>query len=118
MTTILEERPITSKTTYELGTCKGQLVFLHSNVTPGWDDPEKFVVEIFYKEVEIPSFNEVKHTVARIDNKSHGGEPHMDQEFKTDSPKKFNDWNVYSAWKHMEENWRKYVRRYFRNHKK
>ena len=116
MTNTSEERPITSKTTYELGTCQDHIVFLHCNVTPGWDDPEKFVVELFYKELKLPDFEEEKHAIARIDNKSHGGEPHLDKEFETERSKEFDDWYVYTAWDHLEENWRKYTRRYLSNH--
>lgn len=102
--------------TYELGEFKEERIFHHITVIPSWNDPEKFVVEVYYKELMTPEFEEVKHTIVRIDNKSHG-DSHMDQLYKEEPDKDFTrDWSAYSAWRHLEKKWRSYANKYFRNH--
>lgn len=102
---------ITDQVTYQVGMENDEIIFLHSTVNPCWENPEKFVIEIFFKELKLPEMEEEKVTIARIDNKSHGGRTHLDQEFKEDPDKKFRDWGFYEAWGLLEEKWRKFSKK-------
>lgn len=98
-----------------MGQYNEETIFLHCTAIPSWSDVEEFVVELFYKDLILPDMEKKKETIVRIEDRSHGG-PHMDQEFKDSPEKEFDDWSLYSAWEELEENWRKYTRRYFDNY--
>lgn len=106
---------ISDQLTYQLGRHQGETIFLHCTLDNSWENPEKFVLEVYYKELKLPEMEEIKHSIARIDNKSHGG-THLDREFKQEPDKKFRDWSFYSAWEYLEDKWRKFTTEYLRNH--
>ncbi|MFB6100885.1 MAG: hypothetical protein ABEK16_06480 [Candidatus Nanohalobium sp.] len=95
----------------ELGSLEGDKYFLFVEVNPSWDDPEKFVATVYYRELNPETLKEEKTEIARIENKAHGS-CHMDQLFRQGEPKKEMDVDVYQAWQHLEDNWKKYARRY------
>jgi len=88
----------------ELGWMYDRQYFIYVEVTPSWNDPEKFVVTAFYIKTDPETLEEEKIEICRIDNKSHGF-THMDQEFKEGAPKKEMDVDVYEAWEIIENNW-------------
>lgn len=92
---------------YELGSYNGKTYELFAKPLVDWDNPERFVVTIKYRDPHTLETVEV----ARIDNKAHG-HTHFDRLFEPGNPKEPFDGDIWDACKHLERNWRKYARRH------
>lgn len=92
-----------------LGTLKGRQYLLIGEANPDFNDPQKFMATIVYRDTKTLENVEI----ARIDNKSHD-HTHFDRLFEDGSPKEPFDGNFWDACKHLSSNWEKYARRYDR----
>jgi hypothetical protein len=95
----------------ELGDFRENKYFPTVEINPGWDAPEKYVATVYYRDLDLETLEEKKVEVVRIENKAHGF-CHMDRLFEEGEQKKRKEMDVYEAWKHLQEKWRKYARRY------
>lgn len=100
-----------------LGKFKGKTHLLFWEARPNLDELEEFVANISYTDFSEGEPHRVQ--IVRIDN---AGKPlHMDQLWKEGKPKKElnwegDRWELFSrALKELQENWRKYCKRWERS---
>lgn len=93
----------------------GKSVFLYLEVEHSFDDPQDFVIEIYFRELDHTTLNEKKVPVARIDSRSHGS-VHLDKLFAENQGKIFRSWSFFEAWEKIQQEWEEYTTKYVRNH--
>ena len=95
----------------DLGSFNGKTYFLYVESRPDWDKTERFVAKVYYNKLNPQTLEEEKIEVVRIDNVSHGF-CHIDKLYKQDRPREKVDMDVYEAWDYLEDNWKKFARKY------
>ncbi|MDY6768740.1 MAG: hypothetical protein SVW02_01385 [Candidatus Nanohaloarchaea archaeon] len=98
-----------------LGTLDRRDYVLYVNVEPDWNDPARFAATVSYHRVDPDTGEEEKVEIARIENQTHGY-AHVDRLWTAEQGKEEFEGGVYEAWMQLRDNWRKYARRYRRNH--
>lgn len=95
---------------YRLGWYRGREYKLITRLSPGLNEIRQFATVVYY------GSDGQRTEIARIDT-SHGF-THFDKLFRRDQPKERVEMSVWEAERHLEENWRRYARRYAENHER
>ena len=104
---------------YVLGTFEGKKHLLFCRVTPDFNQPDEFVVNVSYRTYDFMDEDFKNIQIVRIDNK---GKPlHLDELWKEGKPKRFLNWRgskrelFYRALEKIQEDWKRYAKKWKKN---